>query len=99
MARRTPGERWNCAACGAELIGAQSSANPANVMPVRVEPASNGNVLLQQKDGVLTGFVFGNRVILGALQDAGVVMRLNHFADCPGRDQFARRAEPTPEDS
>lgn len=90
--RRKPGERWTCP-CGAELVGAQSASNPKNVMPVRLEPHENGNVLLQQKDGVLMGFVFGNQIVRGALQDAGVVMRVNHFADCPMAGQFERGSD------
>lgn len=88
MARK-PGERWECS-CGAALVGAQSSSNPKMVMPVVLEPHEKGNVLLQQREGVLTGFVFGNQVVLGALRDAGVVMRINHFADCPDRARYER---------
>lgn len=89
MARK-PGERWDCEACGEPLVGAQSSSNPKSVMPIKLEPAENGNVLLQQKGGVLTAFVFGNVVVRGALQDAGVVMRISHFADCPAKERFQR---------
>lgn len=88
----SPGERRPCSACGTEIIGARSASNPKNTMPVVVEPNANGNVLLQQKDGVLTGFVFGDPVVRGALQDAGVVMRVNHFADCAGAEKFRRTA-------
>lgn len=85
-----PGERRPCRACGTPIVGARSSSNPANVLPVVVEPVANGNVLIQQKDGVLTGFVIGNPVVRGALQEAGVVMRINHFADCPQAASFER---------
>jgi len=85
-----PGERRACHACGTMIVGARSSSNPANVLPVDLEPAENGNVLIQQKGGELTAFVFGNPVIRGALQDAGVVMRVSHFATCPQAGQFRR---------
>jgi hypothetical protein len=88
--RRKPGERWDCEGCGEPLVGAQPSTNPNTVMPVKMAPEPNGNILIQQVEGVLTGFVFGNPVIRGALQDAGVVMRINHFADCPARERFQR---------
>jgi hypothetical protein len=83
-----PGEKRPCSACGVEIIGARSSSNPNSVMPIVLEPNPNGNVLLQQKDGVLTGFVFGDPVVRGGLQDAGVVMRISHFADCPQAGAF-----------
>lgn len=85
-----PGERRPCSACGVPIVGARSSSNPANVLPVVVEPAANGNVLIQQVDGVLTAFVFGNAVVRSALQEKGVQMRLNHFADCPQAGTFER---------
>lgn len=90
MPRRKPGERWECEACGEPLVGAASTSSDST-LPVQVAPVENGNVLLQQKDGTLTGFVFGNAVVRGALQDAGVVMRVNHFSNCPGRERFERR--------
>jgi len=83
-----PGERRPCSACGVEIIGARSSSNPKSVMPIVLEPHPNGNVLLQQKDGTMTAFVFGNAVIRTALQEAGVVMRISHFASCPDASRF-----------
>jgi hypothetical protein len=86
-----PGERRACHACGTEIVGARSASNPANVLPVVLEPnAEKGNVLIQQIDGTLTAFVFGNAVVRGALRDAGVQLRLNHFADCPQAAGFRR---------
>jgi hypothetical protein len=85
-----PGERRPCTACGTEIIGARSSSNPRSVMPIVVERHPNGNVLLQQRDGELTAFVFGNAVIRTALQEAGVVMRISHYADCPQAETFRR---------
>lgn len=85
-----PGERRACHACGTPIIGARSSSNPANVLPVVVAPDPKGNVLIQQVDGTLTAFVFGSPVVRGALQDAGVQMRMNHFADCAYADRFRR---------
>lgn len=85
-----PGERRACHACGTMIIGARSSSNPANVLPVVLAPHEKGNVLIQQKDGELVAFVFGNPVVRGALHDAGVVMRINHFADCPQAGTFQR---------
>lgn len=90
MPRRTPGERWECEACGVPLVGARSASNHANTLPVVLEPHPKGNVLIQRVDGVLTGFVFGHGVALSALRDKGVQMRVNHFADCPGAEQFRR---------
>lgn len=84
------GERRPCTACGAELVGARSSTNPNSVMPVVVAPNPNGNVLLQRKDGTLVGFVISNPMLRQALLDAGVVMRVNHFADCPHAGEFRR---------
>ena len=86
-----PGERRPCSACGVEIIGAQASSNPKSVMPIVLEPHPNGNVLLQQKDGTMTAFVFGSPVIRTALQEAGVVMRISHYADCPAAGEFRRR--------
>lgn len=86
-----PGERRPCSACGVEIIGARSSSNPKSVMPIVLEPHPNGNVLLQQKDGTMTAFVFGSPVIRTALQEAGVVMRISHYADCPAAGEFRRR--------
>jgi len=85
-----PGERRPCSACGTPIVGARSSSNPKSVMPIVVEPHANGNVLLQQKDGELVAFVFGNAVIRGALQDAGVVMRVSHFSNCEAAESFRR---------
>lgn len=84
-----PGEQRECK-CGTKFVGARSSSNPRTVMPVTLEPHEKGNVLLQQKGGVLTAFVFGSPVIRGALHDAGVVMRVSHFADCPHAADFHR---------
>jgi len=91
--KRKPGETWRCSACGEPLIGAQSSANPKSVMPVVLKPHPHGNVLVQNVDGVITGFVIGNALIRDQLLDLGVQMRVNHFADCPHAEQFRRPAE------
>jgi hypothetical protein len=85
-----PGERRACHACGVAIIGARSASNRANVMPVVVEPHPKGNVLIQQQDGELVGFVFGAGIALDALREKGVAMRVNHFADCSGAAQFRR---------
>jgi hypothetical protein len=85
-----PGERRPCSACGVEIIGARSASNPKSVMPIVVEPNANGNVLLQQKDGELTAFVFGSPVVRTALIEKGVVMRVSHFSDCVGAAGFRR---------
>jgi hypothetical protein len=57
-------------------------------MPVELAQHPNGNVLIQQKAGVLTGFVFSDPVTRQVLLDAGVVMRVNHFATCPDAERF-----------
>jgi hypothetical protein len=85
-----PGERRPCEACGVEIVGARSASNPKSVMPIVVAPHENGNVLIQQKDGELLAFVFGEPLIRDKLREKGVVMRISHFADCPGADQFHR---------
>jgi hypothetical protein len=90
MSRLAPGERRACHACGKPIVGARSSSNPASVLPVVVDPVENGNVLIQQVDGVLTAFVVGNPVVRGALQDMGVQMRLNHYANCTDPERFRR---------
>jgi hypothetical protein len=88
----SPGDRRPCAACGEPLVGARSSTNPRSVMPVVATPHPNGNVLLQQKDGVLVGFVIANPMLRQMLLDMGVVMRVNHFADCPHAAEFRKPA-------
>lgn len=88
MAQLRPGERKNCEACGVPLIGAQSSSNPKSTLPVVVEPHPRGNVLIQQREGVLTGFVIANQLLLAKLHELGVVMRINHFVDCPQAERF-----------
>jgi hypothetical protein len=87
-----PGERRPCTACGTPIIGARSSSNPKSVLPVVVEPHPNGNVLIQQKNGELVGFVIGNHMLRQQLLDLGVVMRISHFADCKHAGEFARPA-------
>lgn len=88
MSQLAPGERKDCEACGVPLIGARSSSNPKSVLPVVLEPHPRGNVLIQQREGVMTGFVVGDKLLLAKLHGLGVVMRINHFADCPQRERF-----------
>lgn len=91
------GERRPCATCGTMIVGAKSATGDS-VLPVQLEPDDEkGNVLLQQRDGVLTAAVFGRHETLDDLRAKGVVMRRCHFADCPDADQFRRTDNPTPE--
>lgn len=81
-----------CRACGIELLWAVSPNGKA--CPLVPEPREDGNVLVLAPTGlskplavVLTGD------LLQEARDAGVKLRLNHFADCPERGRFRKPAE------
>lgn len=86
-------DEGTCKGCGAALVWALTAAGkPA---PITKEPKPDGNVLLF----VAPSPVDGTRAIhcrtlaglvLDGLREQGVPLRLNHFADCPAREQFAR---------
>lgn len=85
--KREPGQRWNCEGCAAPLVGARSKNG--KVSPITVEPKDNGNVLLHRRAGEITAWVLGGDTLEKAREN-GVELRLNHFADCPQREQFER---------
>lgn len=87
MAKREPGERWTCE-CGKPLVGARSKNG--KVSPINVEPSEDGNVLLHKRAGEVSAWVLAGDTLAKA-REAGVELRLNHWADCPMRDEYAQR--------
>jgi hypothetical protein len=87
--RLEPGQRRECTACGKPLIGARTMGG--SVAPIETEVHPQGNVLLQRHDGVLTAVTLGGRLHQLALE-AGIQLRLNHFASCEDAERF-RAAE------
>jgi hypothetical protein len=79
-----------CEACSAELIWALTAEGKA--APICKEPSDDGNVLLfrSREDRSLQCRSFGGDTLV-RLRDAGVPLRLNHFANCPDRERFAKQ--------
>jgi hypothetical protein len=85
-------DEGTCKGCGAALVWALTrDGKPA---PITKAPKDTGNVLLFVAPGPTGERVVQCRTFAGfaldELREQGVPLRLNHFADCPDREQFAR---------
>lgn len=101
-----PGERGSCPHCGEGYVGALNVVSKVHqtagmtdergVLPVALAPDQrDGNVLLQQVDGVLRCIVFGASDTLTYLRDSGVQLRRLHFANTDSCLPAADRQPPT----
>ncbi len=79
-----------CDGCGAPLYWAHTPTGAR--APIVRDPSEDGNVLLLNHTvlGVLA--VQLSRDMLEQARQQGVELRVNHFADCPARAQFARKS-------
>jgi hypothetical protein len=78
-----------CTACDTELIWAVTPAGKR--APITASPAGNGNVLILQPRDLgekLAVTLSGDSLELARKHD--LPLHLNHFADCPDKDQFQR---------
>jgi hypothetical protein len=77
-----------CDGCGLPLIWAHTPAGAR--APIVRDPAEDGNVLLLRHSvlGILA--IQLTKDLLDQARKQGVDLRLNHFASCPNRAQFAR---------
>lgn len=97
MAALKAGERKRCEACGREMVGAVHPGT-RKVAPILLaadpedQPgeAGRGNVLLFQRGGEVRYAIIANAAVRITLREAGVPLRLNHFADCPDAARFHR---------
>ena len=75
-----------CRACGEPLYQATYPKTGRHA-PIEVAPSSGGNILLDEDAETY-------RILTGAdlkeARDRGLLLRLNHFADCPGARRFHR---------
>jgi hypothetical protein len=76
-----------CRACKAPLIWAITKDGKR--APITREPKPDGNVLVFRTvtPGPVQARVFAG-LALDELREQGVPLRLNHFADCPNREDF-----------
>lgn len=98
-----PGERKRCEACGAEMVGAVHYRT-GTVAPIALAAEEKGNIvvfnaetplgprpteiryaIVPQGDGL-----GGPSPVRAWLEEVGVPLRLNHFANCPEADRFHR---------
>lgn len=94
MAKLALGERKNCEACNAPMIGARHQKT-GNVAPICLLPSEDGNCLLwkDHENGEPVYAVVGDSAARDYLrEDLGVPLRLNHFADCDEADRFQSAA-------
>lgn len=90
MSRLARNERKQCEACRAEMIGA-AHVRTGTVAPILLEPSDDGNCLLWRTSEGATYATVGKAEVREYLRNAGVPLRLNHFADCPHAARFTRR--------
>lgn len=78
-----------CRGCGIPLLWALSpSGKPCPLVP---QPREDGNVLVLAPTGLAKPLaVVLSGELLQEARDAGVKLRLNHFADCPARKRFRK---------
>jgi hypothetical protein len=82
-----------CRACGIPLLWALSPNGKA--CPLVPDPSDDGNVLVLAPRGLSKPLaVVLSGELLQEARDAGVKLRLNHFANCPKRERFRRPAVP-----
>lgn len=89
------GERKDCAACGVKLIGALNPKT-GKVAPIEVDEHPDGNVFLHSRALDLESVMTVCAWTMGAdtaekAREAGVGLRMNHFATCPSRRRFERK--------
>ncbi len=85
---RSPGDRWDCEACGEPLVGALTINK--KVAPIELAIADAGNVWLgRSKSGEVICATLGGPLLEKA-REVGIALHLNHFAYCPQRERFAR---------
>ncbi len=93
MKKRTPGERWNCEGCGEALVGAltlKGAVAPITLASYDEDDAMAGNVWLgRRKDGTVICATVGGPLLEEARRQ-GMSLHLNHFANCPEKERFAR---------
>lgn len=79
-----------CRACGIDLLWALSPGGKA--CPLVPDPSEDGNVLVLAPTGLSKPLaVVLSGELLQEARDAGVKLRLNHFANCPKREQFRKQ--------
>ena len=93
MSERRPGERWACAGCGEQLVGAltiKGNVAPITLAVYDVDDAMAGNVWLgRRKDGTVICATLSGP-LLDEARRQGIALHLNHFANCPERARFTK---------
>lgn len=77
----------HCRTCHAPVVWARTAFNGTPI-PIDVEPAENGNIVLSQRDG--------NRLVATVLPPGDALIPVettytSHFATCPDADQWRNR--------
>lgn len=75
-----------CRSCGEPLLWAITSSGSR--APLCAKPSDDGNVLVWRIRGEVRCATASGST-LDWLREAGVPLRLNHFANCPEADTFA----------
>ena len=90
MAKRKPGDKWECAACGCKLVGALTIAN--RVAPIEVKLNPEGNQFLYRRGDTVCVASIGQGAMMEFAKRHGFELRMNHFATCPAADRFREKA-------
>ena len=90
MAKRQPGEEWQCAACSARLVGARTING--KVAPIELDLADDGNCFIFRAKGEVRVAALGGPLLEEARRQ-GFELRHNHFATCPESERFRRPSQ------
>lgn len=83
---RSVGERWDCEACGAKLVGAETINS--KVAPIELAVSEDGNVWLGRGADGGTRCATLAGPLLDKAREVGLALHYNHFATCPERERF-----------
>lgn len=89
MAKRKPGDRWECGACGTKLVGALTITN--RVAPIEVKLSPEGNCFLYRRGDTVCVATLGNAGVMEFARHHQFELRMNHFATCPSAERFREK--------
>jgi hypothetical protein len=80
-----------CRSCGASIIWARTLHGKS--MPVNAEPASGGNILLENRQGFVLATLYSAEMAANLLgPESRASLRQSHFATCPDAKGWRHRA-------
>jgi hypothetical protein len=90
MPKRSPGETWNCAACGQYLVGAKTING--KVAPIEVALNAEGtSFLFRRNEEVRVAVLTGEMLEFAKRHE--FELRHNHFATCKHAERFRKQRE------